>query len=240
MTIAEAVDGSTIQTGTATDDDSCASGLTAFTDWHTTSEYEPTEAEEKAAREATLAIGNATEIDYKKSHPKAYKFNRLDKHNRDNFWRFRVDVEVSKDVDEQFKRTALLAVAHQLSLSPLQRQLALDRLMGLDLSRGGYSTKIVVFCVCAVVFNEDVEDYFDAEKPYHPARNKENNPRAFARFQTQLISLGEASKSLLQSIYRKLRQDSFPRRDGGQSRQLSTGASEVQRRPSYRPQWTNS
>lgn len=178
-----------------------------FTDWDPTKNDEPTEAEEQAARETTLSIGNATTVGPFENGHQPDKYDRLDKHNRDNFWEYREDVSVSQSGDIQFKRKALLAFAHQLSLSPLQRQVALDRFLELDLPRCGHRTEIVVFCTCAVVLNEDAEKYFGEEKPYYPTRNPENNHSSFAMLQAKLIERwGAITESRILSVYQKVRQ----------------------------------
>lgn len=211
-----------------------------FIDYHTTRDDSPTEAEEKAARETNLALGNAASIGTAEERDKLQggRFKRLDKHNRDNYWGYRDDVSVSASADKQFKRKALLAFAHQLSLSPLQRQIAHDRLLELDLPRTGERMELVAFCVCAVVFNEDVEGYFGKEKPYYPTREPANNHSAFAALQAKLIKRWpRITEDRILSVYQKVRQGSLPTGNGTVVEESAIGGDETQRRPSYAPEW---
>lgn len=209
-----------------------------FTDWHTTLDREPSEAEEQTARNESLALGNVTSVGRPDDAERTRYYDRLDSHNRDNFWKYRTDSEISQSADTQFKRKTLLAFAHQVSLSPLQRQVALNRFLELDLPRSGHRTEVVAFCVCAVVLNEDAEDYFGKRKPYYPTRNPENNHSEFATLQTRLIERwGAVTESRILSVYQKVRQESLPTSNGGVSRQARIEAPEVQQRPSYSPDW---
>lgn len=212
--------------------------LTEFTDWHTTCSNEPSEAEKKKAREKTLEIGNKTSVGQYSDDERTAKYDRLDKHNRDNYWGYRNDVSISQSTDIQFKRNALLAFAHQLSLTPLQRQVALNQLLSLDLPRCGHRTEVIVFCVCAGVVNDDAESYFCTEKPYYPTRKPDNNHSAFATLQAQLIERWERiTESRILSVYQKVRQQSLPTLDTDSSRQPDFNGTEVQQYPSYSPDW---
>jgi hypothetical protein len=211
---------------------------TKFTDWHTTLDPKPTQAEEKAARETTLAMGNVTSVGSPDNGERSDKHDRLDSHNRDNQWKYRVDVDVANSVDTQFKRKTLLAFAHQVSLSPLQRQMALDRFLALDLPRCGLQMELVAFCVCAVILNEDAKSYFNKKIPYYPTKKPSDNHPEFAALQTRLIDQwGTITKSQITSAYEKIRQGSLPTSNERDSGQSHTGADEVQRRPSYCPDW---
>jgi hypothetical protein len=138
----------------------------------------------------------------------------------------------------QFKRGALLAFANQVSLSPLQRQVALDRFFDLDLPRCGLRTELIAFCVCAVVLNEDATGYFNEELPYYPTRNQEDNHSELAVLQERLIERwGAITESQIHSAYQKVRQQSLPTSTGDDSQQVHIGEDQVQKRPSYCPDW---
>lgn len=210
---------------------------TEFTDWHTTFDDEPTEAEEQAARDKSLAKGNVTAVGWFNDEERTAKYDRLDCHNRDNYWKNRIDVEISESADTQFKQKALLALANHVELSSTQRQLALDRFLKLDLPKCGHRMELVAFCVCAIVLNEDAEGYFGEGKPYYPTRTPENNHSAFVTLQTRLIERwGAITESRILSVYQKVRQGSLPK-SGGDCGSSSDVEKEVQVRPSYCPDW---
>lgn len=201
---------------------------TEFTDWHTTLDPELTRAEEKAARKTTLAMGNVTSVGPYDNGERSDKHDRLDSHNRDNHWKYRVDVDVANSVDTQFKRKALLAFAHQVSLSPLQRQIALDRFLAFNLPRCGLQTELVAFCVCAVVLNEDAKGYFNEDVPYYPSKKPSDNHTEFAALQARLIDQwGTITESQILSAYQKVRQESLPTTHESDSGQSHTDTGEI-------------
>ncbi|MDB9233344.1 hypothetical protein PN409_05330 [Halorubrum ezzemoulense] len=170
---------------------------------------------------------------------KRERYETLDQHNRDNFWKYREDVDVAKDYDRQLKLKSTLGIASQLGLSDLQKQIAVDRLFEIDGRRFGERTETVAFCLCAIVVNEEAEKRDDGEKAYHPARNDANNDRRFVRVQNQLVeSFGPITKSRLHSIYAKLQQGEPPRRDDDETHDFVRANSVVQRRPSFTPEGT--
>ena len=214
--------------------------------WIPRNERPPTEQEEARARERSLNVGNETEIGYDaevnhydaRAVPEAVKerYERLDRHNRDNHWEYREDVDVASSYDRQLKLKSTLAIASQLGLSPYQKQVVVDRMFEIDGQRFGQQTEVVAFCLCAVVVNEEAECRRDTEKPYHPARNDENNEQEFVRIQNQLIdAFGAITKTRLQSVYGKVTQGNPPLVDDEETRQFVRMNTNYQRRPSFAP-----
>jgi hypothetical protein len=209
-----------------------------FTDWHNNLDPEPTRAEERAAHKDTMAMGNVTSVGPNENGNRSAEYDRLDSHNRDNIWKYRVDSAISESADTQFKRGTMLAFGYQVSLSPLQRQIALDRFFALDLPRCGQRIELVAFCVCAVVLNEDVEGYFNEDKPYYPTRKDENNHSELLTLQNRLMERWEAiTESRIHSMFQKVSQRSLPTTTESDSQSAHLGGDQVQKRPSYCPDW---
>lgn len=210
----------------------------SFVDWRALNEAGPSEEDEQRARERTLEIGNRTEIHWRKEGVKnKAKYKRLDLHNRDCHWEYRDDVDVSRDVDNQFKRESLLALAGQLCLSSLQRRMALNRLFRLDLQKFGMRSDVVAFCICGLVLKQEAERYGD-DTPYHPARNPENNPSPFVRVEAQLIEAkGRTTKNYIQKVWGKLTQGNPPTRSNDEWMPFVRAHADIQNHPSHRPGW---
>lgn len=217
--------------------------------WVPPNERPPTEAEEARAREHSLSVGNKTEIGYdcrtdwydpdEVDEKTKQHYETLDRHNRDNHWEYREDVNISKDYDWQLKLTSAIGIASQLGLSDLHKQIVIDRLFEIDGRRFGERTEAVAFCLCAIVLNEDVEDRYDREKVYHPARDDANNDPEFVRVQNQLVdAFGTITKSRLHSIYAKLKQGQPPLKKDEETQRFITANTIVQRHPSFAPEGT--
>lgn len=198
------------------------------------------------ARNRTLSAGNATEIGYDSQtrwyNPanvpveKRERYETLDQHNRDNYWKYREDVNVARDCDRQLKLNSTLGIASQLGLSDLHKQIVLDRLFEIDGRRFGERTEAVAFCLCAIVVNEEAEEQVNVEKAYHPARDDSNNDQRFVSVQNQLVdSFGPITESRLHSIYVKLKQGDPPCKIDDGTQDFVSDSSIVQRRPSFTP-----
>lgn len=235
---------STESIASATNDSSDAYSL-----WVLPRERSPTEEEEERAREHSLNKGNKTAIGYDRptewynpgdiSYEKKDWYQRLDRHNRDNHWEFRDEIHIAQDYDRQLKLNSAKGIVSQLGLSNLHEQAVLDRLFEIDGRRFGERTEAVVFCLCAIVLNDEAEDRYDSEKIYHPARSNPNNDNEFVRVQNQLVeSFGPLTESRLHSIYAKLKQGRPPLRDDDETQQFISANSVVQRRPSFAPDHT--
>lgn len=211
----------------------------SFTDWKPSIEREPTESDERIAREQSLEIGNVTEIPWRKvPGTKQYHYKRLDDHNRDCYWKYRDEVNMPNDCDNKFKRHILFATAGQVGLSRFQRRRALNRLFRLNLPKFGMRTDVVAFCLCGLILNEDAERYGD-DIPYHPARNPENNPDHFTFVESQLIETkGRTNKKYIQKVWGKLSQGNPPTRRDEEWKPFVRTHSKIQNHPSYRPKWT--
>jgi hypothetical protein len=172
------------------------------------------------------------------SSEKQERFERLDQHNRDNYWKFREDVNVARDYDRQLKLKSTLGIASQLGLSDFHTQVVIDQLFEIDGQRFGERNEAVAFCLCAIVVNEEAEQT-GAGKVYHPARNDSNNDQRFVRVQNQLVDcFDRITKSRLQGVYAKLKQGEPPLRDDDETRKFVRSNSVVQRRPSFTPEGT--
>lgn len=214
--------------------------------WHHPDERSPTVADENYAREYSLRVGNETSIGLD-CHTKSYRpsqltdeqrnrYEELDKHNRDNVWEYRVDVEVGKDYDQQLKLKSALGVASQLDLSEFHTQLVLDRLLRIDGQRFGQRTEAVAFCLCALVLNDEATTRYNTEKPYHPQQSAEKNQDGFLRVKDLLIdTYGAITERRLHSIYQKLAQGHAPTRDDEETEQLLRANTVTQRHPSFTP-----
>jgi hypothetical protein len=207
-----------------------------FTDWGT--EEQPTEEEERTAREDSLSKGNQTEIHWRAEYVEDKdRYRKLDNHNRDCHWEFRDEIDVSERVDRQFKRHKLFAIAAQLELTPLQRREAFARLFEIDLPEFGMRTDVVSFCLCAIVVRNDAER-LGGDSPYHPSRNSENNEPTYARVESLLIEApGRTDKSYIQKTWGKLAHGNPQLRDDDSWRTFVDSSSEVQQHPSHRADW---
>ncbi|WP_148708241.1 hypothetical protein [Haloferax sp. Atlit-12N] len=198
----------------------------------------PSEEDEQKARKRTLEIGNRTEIKWreaKKGERTFYK--RLDDHNRDCYWKYRDEIDVSKDYDNQFKRESLLALAGQLCLNSVQRRMALNRFFRLNLWKFGMRSDVVAFCICGLILKKEAKRYGD-KSPYHPARNPENNSSPFARVESQLIeSDGRTTKNYIQKVWGKLEQGNPPTRSKDEWKPFVRSHSDIQNHPSHSPDW---
>lgn len=67
------------------------------------------------------------------------------------------------------------AIASQLEIPRPVRQRGRKFLSGVSLRDYGHPTRLVIFCLCAKLYNEEA----DYEYNYHPNRNDENNPDRF-------------------------------------------------------------
>lgn len=216
--------------------------------WKPPSERPPTEAEEAHARRDSLDANHETIIGYDDKTESFYPsslsyeereyYKKLDRHNRDNHWEYRVDVNVGQDCDRQLKLKTTLGIASQLSLSDFHTQLVLDRLFQIDGRRFGQRTEAVAFCLCAIVLNEDATERYDASNVYHPARSDSKNDDEFVRIEEQLIdSFDPITESRLHSVYAKLKQGEPPRTNNEKTRQFLSSNSTVQQHPSYTPDY---
>ncbi|MUV60208.1 hypothetical protein [Halobacterium sp. CBA1126] len=230
--------------GTASDSvEQSASSL-----WVPPAKRPPTGAEETRARKQTLNVSNETAIGYDKktdfynpkfiSYQKKRHYEKLDQHNRDNFWKYREEVDVSQDYDRQLKLKTALGIASQLSLSDYHTQEVVDRLFKIDGRRFGQRTEAVVFCLCAVVLNEDAEDRYGEPKVYHPSRSDPKNDHEFVRVKDQLMNaFGTITESRIHSIYAKLTQGQPPTKSDDMTQQFIARNSTVQRHPSFTPDY---
>lgn len=216
--------------------------------WTPPEERSPTEAEEARARRLSLDANNETIIGYDQGteffNPSelTYKereyYKKLDRHNRDNHWEYRVDVDVGQDSDRQLKLKTTLGLASQLSLSDFHKQVVLDRLFRIDGRRFGQRTEAVAFCLCAIVLNEDATERYGDSNVYHPAGSNETNDDEFVRVEQQLIdAFGPITESRLHSIYAKLTQGEPPQTDNEETRQFVSSNNTCQLRPSYAPDY---
>ncbi|MEA1931942.1 MAG: hypothetical protein U9O06_10385 [Euryarchaeota archaeon] len=194
-----------------------------FTDWQGGEGVGRREKQEKQTRLAhrNLAIGNRTELDLRKAtapsvsgpiEKKSY-FKRLDLHNRDCWWRWRSDVNISNAVDNAYKKTLVAAFCGQLELNNYQNQLVFAKFMSLDLPKMGLPAPLYAFVVCALIMNKAAEAY-DEENVYHPQRAAENNDAHFQRLEESLVSAyPRITKKILTRVYNKLSQGNPPIRD---------------------------
>jgi hypothetical protein len=217
--------------------------------WTPPEERPPTEAEEARARQQSLEANNETEIGYDHktdffnpswlSYEDREYYKKLDSHNRDNYWKNRVDVDdVGQDADRQLKLKTTLGIASQLSLSDFQTQLVLDRIFRIDGQRFGQRTEAVAFCLCVVVVNEGAGERYGDDNVYHPARSDSNNDEEFVRVRDQLIeTFGPITESRLYSIHGKLTQGNPPETNNEDTQRFASSNSTIQRHPSYAPDY---
>lgn len=222
---------------------------TAPSKWVPPEERPPTEAQEAQARKQSLEEGNRTEIAYDSegkvydprqlSYRQRQRYAKLDKHNRDNHWKNRDDIDdIGGDYDRQLKLKTTQGIASQLGLSKFHTQVVVDRIFEIDGQRFGQRNEAVAFCLCAVVVNEDARDRYDSEKVYHPARGDANNDSQYVRMETELIeAFDPITKSRLQSIYSKLTQGTPPTKVEEETSRFVADNSVVQRNSSFAPDY---
>lgn len=214
--------------------------------WSDRNEKSPTKEEEDRARNYSLNAGNKTSIGYdyqtnlynpdNESQGKKDWYECLDSHNRDNYWKYREEVNISRDYDQQLKLKAALGIADQLGLSERHKQIVIEQLFEIDGRRFGQRNEAVIFCLCAIVMNKEAKRYGD-ENIYHPSRNDSNNDHEFVRVQDQLITaFSTITESRLRSIYAKLSQGQPPLKNDEQTELFVRGNNRVQHRPSFAPE----
>lgn len=214
----------------------------SFTDWQPSGEKEPTEEQERKARKRTLEMGNETEIHYPKA-PDGQEdyYERLDLHNRDCYWKFRDEVDVSRDCDNQYKSHVLHSLAGELGLSRFQREKAMRRLFELNLPRFGMRTDVIAFCLCGIILKEEANERYGDDAPYNPHRASENNPDSFVRIESRLIEAdGPTTKKYIQKVWGKLQYGVPPTRSDADWKPFVQSESRVQPHPSYQPDHTKS
>jgi hypothetical protein len=199
---------------------------TRFTDWNdgmAVAENPENRRDDVLIDRPTMEMGNRTEVHHEKpgvrspkgSYSKKGKslYKRLDMHNRDTWWEYRRDNEMSSNVDADFKSSMLLAYASELGLHLLQKHKALKRFMQLDLPRATGRTELNGFVICVLVVNEDAEE-FGSEKIYHPQRSPEKNDTQFQQFADALIdTFGKVTESTITRVLNKLSQGNPPTRN---------------------------
>lgn len=192
-----------------------------FTDWRggCGPNNDPDPENEQRLVNRTLAMGNWTTLDPYEENSPAHAidwdgkthFERLDRHNRDCWWKYREDVDVRASTDRRYKQVLVDVFAGQLDLNAYCRECAFEELMSLDLRRTGWSVVMNAFVVCAIVANEEAKRYGE-ENLYHPQRSDERNDAAFLRLEQYLIErYPRIAKATLTSVYNKLTQGT-PRR----------------------------
>lgn len=218
--------------------------------WSSSNKRLPTESEEAEARNQTLELGNETSVGYKKESsnydPEKLPnhrydwYKKLDQHNRDNYWKYRDDVQIGRDYDRQQKLKTTLGIASQLSLSELQKQIVVDRLFRLQLNRFGHRIEAVAFCLGAIVVNEEAKQrYKDGKNVYHPCQKDEDKGQDFLRVEIQLLeTYGSLTKSRLVSVYNKLLQGDPPKRESKEMERFVANNTEFQSHPTFAPDWT--
>jgi hypothetical protein len=189
-------------------------------------------------------MGNETVIQWWKAPTEGKQefFRRLDNHNRDVHWKNRTDVNISRSLIFQYKRTLALAITGKLGLSSFLKQKVLRNLLQIDLQRLGMRTEVVAFCLAAQVLNDEVNDRYGKDAVYHPQRNSENNDERFAKLHAELIdSAGIVSESYIQSAYAKLNQGDPDTRPESNWKHLLEEDSVDDRNPQYQPiPWSES
>lgn len=216
-----------------------------FTDWNgglAVSDESEDRREDIPIDRPTMEMGNETRIGYDPIVPsppsESYVisgkdlYERLRSHNRDTWWRYRVDVDVSKSADIEFKRHLIKAFAFELELNEIQRERAYRRFMQLDLPRSTGRIETNAFLICSIGVNNDADEY-DSEKLYHPQRSSENNDDSFQRLEDALTDrFPRITKSSLTKVYNKLQQGSQPIRQQPGREQTTNEYSPLER-PSY-------
>ena len=140
------------------------------------------------------------------------KLERLRDNNRDVWWKYREDTNISKNADSEFKMHMLVAFACELGLNSYQRQRALRRFMKLDLRRGTGRGATNAFIICSLVANKEAEKH-DSEKIYHPQRSSDSNDDSFERLQNALMErFPKITTSGLTKLYNKHSQGNPPTR----------------------------
>lgn len=163
-------------------------------------------------------------------YPKSLIFQRLrrqDKHNRDIWWAYRDDVDLSAGADFDLKIHMMQALGTQLAMDPGLVYKATSKLFKIDVPETGYPTAVVGFCLYVNLFNEAAEAYENRTQPlywsrspgkgamYYPSPDKEDNDEAFQRVADNLIAFyPNVTTRVLQSILQKLQTDSLPSRLG--------------------------
>lgn len=200
--------------------DSQPFNLTLFQDWQNLQRVQEENQEAlKRGHQASLAMVNWTQfypseaIETGSWGPdKRVTWNKLEKHNRDSEWKNREDQNHSAQYDRRYKQHLVAAIAAELKLSQLQREVAFKWLMKLDIPRMGHTTVSIAFVICAIVLNRDVQR-FGGSNVYHPQRKPENNDPAFNKLRDSLRPRhkGFSTKSLTK-VYHKLSQGTPPTR----------------------------
>jgi len=194
-------------------------------------------ADERRAHERTLNTPNQTAVG--PQYPGGRRrspWYRLDRHNRDTWWKHREDVKQSRSYDAQYKIGAVSAFGLQLGMSDFLIQKAINVLMEIDLRRLGLNLEEVAFCVCGIVVNRNAEERYKATSKspiYHPQRSDENNPEAYVRLANRIIEVFErASMKRIRSCWQKLTQTDIPKRENQDWRPIVSNEALVPLSPS--------
>jgi len=91
------------------------------------------------------------------------------------------------------------AIAGQLEIPQMLREEGKLFLQEANLSKYGHPTRLVIFCLCAQLYNTEADD----EYRYHPNRNNENNPDRFLKLAEEF----ELRKNQILSVYSKVGAD---------------------------------
>lgn len=193
-----------------------------FTDWRggEATNRDDDHVGEEDLRNLTMTAANWTNFDPREGRLPSESvtikgknlWERLDSHNRDCWWRYRDDVDISASMNREYKHGLLWSLIGQAEMTPTQGEQAFEQLMELDLGRLGLPTPLIAFVLCALVWNEDARQD-DSKREYHPQRNPENNDPYFQRLEERLIvSQRRIHKSSLTSVYNKLMQGEPKRR----------------------------
>jgi len=191
----------------------------------------------------TMEMGNRTEIGHddpnvgppEGSYVKNGQlfWERLDSHNRDTWWKYRTDSEMSQSLDEDFKCSLLLAFASELGMTSFQTHRAFRQFMRLDLPRATGRTELNSFLICSIVINQEAKK-FDSNKVYHPQQPAESKDPSFQRLEEALVDrFARVTESSLTSVYNKLSQGDPPTRDPSAWKQKVKQHSLLPNNPSF-------
>lgn len=168
----------------------------------------------------TMEMGNETLIRPEEGDPPSQSkiiknktiYERLSDHNRDCWWRNRIDVITTKNVDRASKRHLVRVFTNQLEMSPCQTQLVFRDFMKLALSSFGLPRELVAFSICGLIANAEAEDR-GSTKVYHPQRPASKNDPHFQRLAENLISgFDRITENAITSVFNKLSQGDRPTR----------------------------
>jgi len=203
----------------------------SFTTWHQhKSDAPPNEQLSDTPAKNTFGARkpNATLIQPRDAPEHYNRFQKLDSHNRDNAWKYRSEIDLSKRAIHEMKLDMMEALGTQLEVGNSLISIGTREIFRLDLGKIGLPTCAVGFCLYVHLYDEATTAYEagtpnrvwttspGTNRPYWPFRNSDSNLPSFNRVADNLISFhSNVTESSLQSLLQRLSQGALPTRVGG-------------------------